>query len=133
MVDLLFENLIFQLSLPRDMKRVEAIIAAEKVSAVNEALKKAGVGGTTILDAKGRGKGEKPRVQIGRGTQRLAAEFSVRANIMTVVDDSEVEKVIKAILDTASTGSSGDGKIFVSNVSEAIDIGTKKRGQVAVV
>ncbi len=52
---------------------------------------------------------------------------------MTVVDDSEVEKVIKAILDTASTGSSGDGKIFISNVAEAVDIGTKKRGQTAVV
>lgn len=115
------------------MKRIEAIIAAEKVSAVNEALKRAGVGGATILDAKGRGKGEKPQVQTGRGTQRLAAEFSGRANVMTVVDDSEVEKVIHAILDTASTGSAGDGKIFISTVGEAIDIGTKKRGQTAVV
>jgi nitrogen regulatory protein P-II 1 len=115
------------------MKRVEAIIAAEKVSAVNQALKKAGVGGTTVLDAKGRGKGEKPQIQSGRGTQRLAAEFSVRANVITVVDDSEVEKVIKAILDTASTGSTGDGKIFVSAVTDAIDIGTKKHGQVAIV
>jgi nitrogen regulatory protein P-II 1 len=114
------------------MKRVEAIIAAEKVSAVNEALKKAGVGGATILDAKGRGRGEKPQVQTNRGTRRLAAEFSVRANVMTVVDDSEVEKVIKAILDTTSTGSAGDGKIFVSTVNEAVDIGTKKRGAMAV-
>lgn len=115
------------------MKRIEAIIAAEKVSAVSEALKRAGVGGATILDAKGRGRGEKPQIQTGRGTKRLAAEFSVRANVMTVVDDSEVDKVVKAILDTASTGSSGDGKIFISSVGEAIDIGTKKRGQVAIV
>jgi nitrogen regulatory protein P-II 1 len=115
------------------MKRIEAIIPVEKVSAVNEALKVAGVGGATILDAKGRGKGEKPQVQTGRGTKRLSAEFSVRANIVTVVDDAEVEKVIKAIIDTTSTGSAGDGKIFVSTVTEAIDIGTKKRGQVAVV
>ncbi len=115
------------------MKRIEAIIAAEKLSAVNEALKKAGVGGATILDAKGRGKGEKPQIQTGRGTQRLAAEFSVRANVVTVVDDSEVEKVLQAILDTVSTGSAGDGKIFISTVNEAIDIGTKKRGQMAVV
>ncbi|MGI0015541.1 MAG: P-II family nitrogen regulator, partial [Nitrososphaera sp.] len=129
----LFENLILQLYLHRAMKRIEAIIAAEKVSAVNEAMKKAGVGGATILDAKGRGKGEKPQVQTGRGTKRLAAEFSVRANVMTVVEDSDVEKVIKAILDTASTGSAGDGKIFVSSVSDAVDIGTKKRGQVAIV
>ena len=115
------------------MKRKEAIVAAEKVSAVNDALKKAGVGGTTVLDAKGRGKGEKPQVMANRGTKRLAAEFSVRANIITVVDDSDVDKIIKAILDTASTGSSGDGKIFVSTVSDAIDIGTKKHGQVAIV
>ncbi len=114
------------------MKRIEAIIAAEKVSAVNEAMKKVGVGGTTILDAKGRGKGEKPKVQTGRGTMRIAAEFSVRANVMTVVEDSDVEKVIKAIMDTASTGSAGDGKIFVSSVSEAVDIGTKKRGPGAI-
>ncbi|MCI0563058.1 MAG: P-II family nitrogen regulator [Nitrososphaera sp.] len=115
------------------MKRIEAIVAAEKVSAVNEALKKAGVGGTTVLDAKGRGKGEKPQVQANRGTRRLTAEFSVRANVMTVVEDSDVEKVVKAVLDTASTGSAGDGKIFISTVTEAVDIGTKKRGQVAIV
>jgi nitrogen regulatory protein P-II 1 len=132
-IELLFENLIFELYLQRGMKRIEAIVAAEKISAVNEAMKKAGVGGTTVLDAKGRGRGEKPQIQTGRGTKRLAAEFSVRANVMTVVEDSEVEKVVKAILDTASTGSAGDGKIFISNVSEAVDIGTKKRGQGAIV
>jgi nitrogen regulatory protein P-II 1 len=114
------------------MKRVEAIISAEKVSAVNEALRNAGVGGATILDAKGRGKGEKPQVQSGRGTRGVSAEFSVRANVVAVVDDPEVEKVIGAILDTTSTGSAGDGKIFVSTVTEAIDIGTRKRGQTAI-
>src|SRR5919112_1940370 len=101
------------------MKRVEAIIGSEKVLDVNEALKKAGVSGCTILDAKGRGKGEKPMIESGRGTGRFASEFSVRSNIVT-------------ILDIASTGSTGDGKIFISPINEAIDIGTKKRGEVAV-
>jgi len=114
------------------MKRVEAVISAEKVSAVNEALRNAGVGGATILDAKGRGKGEKPQVHTSRGTRGLSAEFSVRANVVAVVDDPDVEKVITAILDTTSTGSAGDGKIFVSNIIEAIDIGTRKRGQTAI-
>jgi nitrogen regulatory protein P-II 1 len=114
------------------MKRIEAIISAEKVSAVNEALRSAGVGGATILDAKGRGKGEKPQVHTARGTRGISSEFSDRANVVAVVDDSDVEKVIKAILDTTSTGSAGDGKIFVSNVTEAIDIGTRKRGQTAI-
>ncbi|HZA49084.1 MAG TPA: P-II family nitrogen regulator [Nitrososphaera sp.] len=115
------------------MKRVEAIISAEKVSAVSEALRNAGVGGATILDAKGRGKGEKPQIHAARGTRGLSAEFSSRANVVAVVDDPEVEKVITAILDTTSTGSAGDGKIFVSTVTEAIDIGTRKRGQTAIV
>jgi nitrogen regulatory protein P-II 1 len=115
------------------MKRVEAIISAEKVSAVNEALRNAGVGGATILDAKGRGKGEKPQVQSGRGTRGVSAEFSSRANVVVVADDPDVEKVISAILDTTSTGSAGDGKIFVSPVTDAIDIGTRKRGQTAIV
>jgi nitrogen regulatory protein P-II 1 len=115
------------------MKSIEAIIASEKVLAVNEALKKAGIGGYTILDAKGRGKGEKPQVQTGRGTERFASEFSARANILIVVGDSKVDEIIKILLDATSTGSAGDGKIFVSPVIEAIDIGTKKRGEVAIV
>lgn len=115
------------------MKRVEAIVSSEKVLAVNEALKSIGIGGCTILDGKGRGKGEKPQVQTGRGTARYASEFSARANLIIVVEDSEVDKVVNTILDTTSTGSAGDGKIFISAVSEAIDIGTKKRGETAVV
>ena len=109
------------------MKRIEAIIASEKVSAVNDAIKKAGISGATILDAKGRGKGDKPRVMSGRGTSAHTAEFSSRANVITVVDDSQVDSVIKAILDAASTGAAGDGKIFISSVGEAVDIGSKKR------
>ncbi|HYY51164.1 MAG TPA: P-II family nitrogen regulator [Nitrososphaeraceae archaeon] len=115
------------------MKRIEAIIASEKVLDVNEALKNAGVGGCIILDAKGRGKGEKPVVETGRGTGRYTSEFSVRAAIVIIVEDSDVDKVIKTIVDTVSTGSAGDGKIFVSQINEAVDIGTKKRGQTAIV
>ena len=115
------------------MKRIEAIIGSEKALAVNEALKDAGVGGCTILDAKGRGKGEKPIVETGRGTGRYASEFSVRSDVVIIVEDSEVDKVIKTIVDTVSTGSAGDGKIFVSQISDAVDIGTRKRGQTAIV
>lgn len=115
------------------MKRIEAIVASEKVLVVNEALKNAGIGGCTILDAKGRGKGEKPVVETGRGTGRYTSEFSVRSDIVVIVEDSDVDKVIKTIVDTVSTGSAGDGKIFISQINEAVDIGTKKRGQTAIV
>jgi nitrogen regulatory protein P-II 1 len=128
----IFENLIFFIYLSQNMKRIEAIVHSEKIPELNEELKKIGLSGCTIVDGKGRGKGEKPVVQSGRGTGKYTSEFSARANLSTVVDDSEVDKVVKAILDTVSTGSPGDGKIFVSTVAEAIDIGTQKRGNGAL-
>jgi nitrogen regulatory protein P-II 1 len=114
------------------MKRVEAIIGNEKVLELNEALKKVGVGGCTVFESRGRGKGAKPVIESGRGTARYVSEFSVRANVLTVIEDSEVEKVVNTILATVSTGSAGDGKIFISSVSDAVDIGTKKRGEAAI-
>jgi nitrogen regulatory protein P-II 1 len=114
------------------MKRVEAIIATEKVSAVNDALKKAGVGGVTVLDGKGRGAGARAQVTGGRGTSYHVPEFHSRSAISTVVDDSKVNDVVDAIVNTASTGSPGDGKIFISTVEDAVDIGSKKRGISAV-
>lgn len=128
----LFENLIFFIYLCENMKRIEAIVHSEKILELNEELKKIGLSGCTIVDGKGRGKGEKPVVQSGRGTGKYTSEFSARASLSTVVDDSEVDKVVKTILDTVSTGSPGDGKIFVSAVAEAIDIGTQKRGNGAL-
>ncbi len=114
------------------MKRVEAIISNEKVIELNDALKKAGVGGCTIFESRGRGKGPKPMVESSRGTARYVSEFSVRANVLTVVDDIDVEKVVNTILNTVSTGSAGDGKIFISPVADAVDIGTKRHGAEAI-
>ena len=51
---------------------------------------------------------------------------------MTVVDDSKVEAIVNAIRSAASTGSPGDGKIFISSVEDAVDIGSKKRGSMAI-
>jgi nitrogen regulatory protein P-II 1 len=114
------------------MKRIEAIVHSEKINELNEELKKVGVGGATIYDAKGRGHGEKPTVQSGRGTGKYTSEFSSRSCLSTVADDGQVDKIVKTILDTVSTGSPGDGKIFISTVAEAIDIGTQKRGNAAI-
>lgn len=114
------------------MKRIEAIIATEKVSSVNEALRKAGVGGITVVDGKGRGAGHREEVHGSRGTARFVPEFHSRSSIVTVIDDSEVDAVINAITGAASTDSPGDGKIFISTVEDAVDIGSKKRGKDAV-
>lgn len=110
------------------MKRIEAVIPSEKVSAVNEALRAANVGGVTCVDAKGRGAGKREAMHTGRGTGRYVPEFHSRSSIVTVVDDSKVDAVVNAILGAASTGSPGDGKIFVTTIEEAVDIGTKKKG-----
>ncbi len=114
------------------MKKIEAVIASEKVTAVNDALKKAGVGGVTVIDAKGRGAGAREQVSGSRGTAYYTPEFHSRTSIVTVVDDSKVDAVVNAILGAASTGSPGDGKVFVSSVEDAVDIGSKKRGSGAI-
>ena len=114
------------------MKRVEAIIATERVSAINDALKKAGVGGVTVIDGKGRGAGHREEVASARGTGRFVPEFHSRSSIIAVVDDSKVDAVINAVASASRTGSPGDGKIFISSVDDAVDIGTKKRGKDAI-
>ncbi|MFN4336890.1 MAG: P-II family nitrogen regulator [Candidatus Nitrosocaldus sp.] len=114
------------------MKRIEAVIPTERLTAVNEALKKVGVGGVTIIDSKGRGAGKREAIAGARGTMYYIPEFHARTTLITVVDDSRVDDVINAILGAASTGSPGDGKIFITNVEEVVDIGSKKRGQGAL-
>ncbi len=114
------------------MKRIEAVIPSEKLSIVNEELKKVGVGGVIVSEVKGRGAGKRAPVAVGRGTTSYIPEFHARTLIITVVDDSLVNKVIDAIVNVTSTGSPGDGKIFIYDVSDAVDIGSKKRGKEAI-
>ena len=113
------------------MKRVEAVILCDKLDAVIEALKKVGVGGVTVFDAKGLGRSSK----FPRDTEKASGSYTklnVKSYVLTVVDDSIVDKVISAILDTASTGSVGDGKIFVDDIDTAVDIGSRQKGVHAI-
>lgn len=59
-------------------------------------------------------------------------KLDVKSYVLTVVDDSIIDKVISAILDTASTGSVGDGKIFVDDIDTAVDIGSGQKGTHAI-
>jgi nitrogen regulatory protein PII len=109
------------------MKRVGAVIANDKLDAVVDALKKIGVGGVTIFEAKGWGRTTK----LTRDAERAPGsfqKFNVKSYILTVVDDSIVDKVISVVLDTASTGSVGDGKIFVDTIETVVDIGSRQKG-----
>ena len=110
------------------LKKVEAIVAHEKVFAVVESLKKIGVGGITILDAKGWGKGVRSQMTSERGTASYTASYNTKNYVITIVDDSMLHKVVTAIIDAAGTDSAGDGKIFIHTIEDAIDIGSKQKG-----
>ncbi|MGI0026881.1 MAG: P-II family nitrogen regulator [Nitrosopumilaceae archaeon] len=110
------------------MKKIEAVIAHQKIDAVVESLKKIGVGGFTILDAKGWGKADRSQMTGQRGTSSYIADFNIKNYILVVVDDSIADKVITTIVSAAGTDSPGDGKIFISTIEDAIDIGSKQKG-----
>ena len=90
---------------------------------------KAGAGGVTIAETRGKGAGERPVVGKARGTAKYVAEYNRTDTITTIVDDSKVDAVVNAIMDAAHTGEKGDGKIFVSAVDESYDIATRKKGK----
>ena len=100
-----------------------------KRGAVIEAIIKAGVSGVTVAETRGKGEGERPLVGGARGTAKYVAEYNRTDTITTIVDDSKVDAVVKAIMDAARTGAKGDGKVFVSTVDESYDIATGQKGK----
>ena len=109
------------------MKRIEAIIRPEKVTAVRQALEKVGFPGLNVTEVEGHGK-QKGVVQQWRGdTYRVQMLPKMRLEI--VVSDRDVKKIIQAIQETSKTGAVGDGKIFVSPVEEVIRIRTGESGE----
>lgn len=114
------------------MKKIEAVIHAEKLDAVASALKDVGVGGFTVLQNKGRGSGVRPTIRGGRGTSSYVAEFNIANSITTIVEDSQVDSVISAISNAAHTGKAGDGIIMVNNIEDVLNISSKKRGSDAL-
>jgi len=100
------------------MKKIEAIVQSEAKDAVVAAIKKVGVGGVTIHKVQGQGAQDPP----------LVGEYFSREMIICVADDPKVDAIIDAIANVACTGTKGDGKVFVTNVVDALDICTKKRG-----
>ena len=112
------------------MKKVEAIIKPFKLDEVKEALHEIGVSGITYVEAKGFGR-QKGHTELYRGAEYVV-DFLPKLRLEVVVDDAMVERVVEAIANAARTGRIGDGKIFVSNVEEAIRIRTGERGTDAI-
>ena len=112
------------------MKKIEAVIKPFKLDEVKEALQDMGVQGMTVLEAKGYGR-QKGHTELYRGAEYVV-DFLPKVKIEIVLGDEMVEKAIEAIRRAAQTGRIGDGKIFVSNIEEAIRIRTGESGLDAI-
>jgi len=107
------------------MKKVEAIIRKSKFSVVKKALHEVGVNFFSYWDVTGLGNEKEGHVY--RGVSYSTSDIQ-RRFLSIVVNDDFLDVTIKAILESASTGSVGDGKIFVSDIIEAYRIRTSEKG-----
>jgi nitrogen regulatory protein PII len=112
------------------MKKIEAIIRPFKLEEVKEALLEEGIKGLTISEVRGYGR-QKGHTETYRGSE-YQIEFVPKMKIEVIVQDSLTEKVIDAIVTNANTGQVGDGKIFISNIEDAIRIRTGESGDDAL-
>jgi nitrogen regulatory protein P-II 1 len=114
----------------KSMKKIEAIIKPFKLDEVKEALHEVGIKGITVTEAKGFGR-QKGHTELYRGAEYVV-DFLPKVKIEVIMEDVLVERAIEAIQAAAHTGRIGDGKIFVTNVDEAIRIRTGERGPDAI-
>ena len=108
------------------MKKIEAIIKPFKMDDVREALAEVGINGMTVSEVKGFGR-QKGHTELYRGAEYVV-DFLPKIKIEVVIPDDQLETVIEAIIGAARTDKIGDGKIFVSNIEQAIRIRTGEDG-----
>ena len=112
------------------MKKIEAIIKPFKLDEVKEALQEFGVQGLTVTEAKGFGR-QKGHTELYRGAEYVV-DFLPKIKIEIVVADEIFEDVVSTITEKAKTGKIGDGKVFVSDVLNAVRIRTGEDGEDAL-
>ena len=112
------------------MKLVVAIIKPFKLDEVRQALTAIGVHGMTVTEVKGYGR-QKGHTELYRGAEYVV-DFLPKVKLEIVLEDNQVERACEAIQQAARTGRIGDGKIFVSNVEEAVRIRTGESGMDAI-
>jgi len=112
------------------MKKIEAIIKPFKLEEVKEALGEIGIEGMTVSEVKGFGR-QKGHTEIYRGSE-YTVDFLPKIKIELVVPDGATDGAVAAIIKSAKTGKIGDGKVFVSNIEQAVRIRTDEKGEAAV-
>jgi nitrogen regulatory protein P-II 1 len=112
------------------MTKLEAIIQPSKFDAVKDALLEMGVEGMTVSEVRGHGR-QKGHTEFYRGRE-YTVDVLPKVKIETVLPDRLVDQAVQAISNAARTGKIGDGKIFLTKVSEAIRIRNDDRGETAL-
>jgi nitrogen regulatory protein P-II 1 len=112
------------------MKKIEAIIKPFKLDEVKEALQEIGIQGLSVIEVKGFGR-QKGHTELYRGAEYVV-DFLPKVKIEVVLSDNQLDEAINAIIEAAKTDKIGDGKIFVSNVEQAIRIRTGETGDDAL-
>ena len=113
------------------MKKIEAIIRPSRLEPVKDALDELGFsGGITVWEVKGHGK-QRGITEQWRGRE-YRVEYLSKVFLTLVVADDKADAVVDAVLDNASSGEIGDGKVFISNVEDAVRVRTRERGDEAL-
>ena len=112
------------------MKKIEAIIRPEKLDMIKHVLADLGCAGMSIIEMKGQGN-QKGASEVW-GEKRFRVSLLPKAKVETVVNDDAVDNVVSTIINEIQTGSTGDGIIFVTSISEVYRIRTGEKGDSAV-
>lgn len=112
------------------MKKIEAVIQPYKLDDVREALKGVGIDGMTIYDVRGHGR-QKGHKEVYRG-QEYEVDLLPKVKIESVVPNDRVQETVQAIVESARTGKTGDGKVFIYDVAEAIRIRNSEKNEEAL-
>ncbi len=112
------------------MKKIEAIIKPFKLEEVKDALSDIGIEGMTVSEVKGFGR-QKGHTEIYRGSE-YTVDFLPKIKIEIIIADAQKDAAVSAIVKAAKTGKIGDGKVFVTNVEDAIRIRTDEKGDAAI-
>jgi len=112
------------------MKKIEAIIRHFKLEDVKKALTEHGVTGMTITEVRGFGR-QKGHTEMYRGTE-YEVDFVPKIKVEVVVSDAKLQTILDTFIRSAQTGAVGDGKIFVTDLAEAVRIRTGESGETAL-
>ncbi|HXM96258.1 MAG TPA: P-II family nitrogen regulator [Candidatus Dormibacteraeota bacterium] len=112
------------------MKKIEAIVQPSRFDSVKDALREIGVEGMTVVEVRGHGR-QKGHTETYRGRE-YTVDLLPKVKLEIVLPDSLANSAVDVILKTAKTGKIGDGKIFLSDVTEAIRIRNEERGEKAL-